>query len=70
MYYNKKNHHNINGDFMELKRKTNNKFSNVNPSCIKENNSNLVNIFDTSLRSKKNYNDGFNEAVKLKRNFK
>ena len=55
---------------MELKRKINNKFSNVNPSCIKENNNNLVNIFDTCFRSKKNYNDGFNDSIKLKRNFK
>lgn len=55
---------------MELERKINNKFSTPKPTCIKENNINSVNIFDTSFRSKKNYNDGFKEAVKLKRNFK
>lgn len=55
---------------MELERRVNNKFSNPRPTCIKENNMNSVNIFDTSFRSKKNRSDGFKEAVKLKRNFK
>ena len=55
---------------MELKRKTNNKFSNVNPSCMKENNMNVVNMFDTTFRCKKVSNDGFKVATKLKRNFK
>lgn len=54
---------------MELEKKNNNKFSNLNPSCIKENNMNIVNIFDTCLRVEKN-NNGFKEAIKLKRNFK
>lgn len=55
---------------MELEKVKNNKFSNLNPTCMKENNMNVVNIFGTSLRSKKNYNDGFKDAIKLKRNFK
>lgn len=54
---------------MELEKKINNKFSNLNPTCIKEQNMNTVNIFDTSLKSIKN-NNGFREAIKLKRNFK
>lgn len=55
---------------MELVRKRNNKFSDANPSCIKDNNMNLVNIFDTGFKVKKNNIDGFNIATKLKRNFK
>ena len=54
---------------MELEKRVNNKFSNLNPTCIKEQNMNTVNIFDTSLKCKKN-NNGFNDAIKLKRNFK
>ena len=54
---------------MELEKRKNNKFSNLNPSCIKENNINIVNIFGTSLKNNKN-NDGFKCAIKLKRNFK
>lgn len=55
---------------MELVRKRNNKFSDVNPSCIKDNNINCVNIFDTSFKSKTKDIDGFDIATKLKRNFK
>jgi len=53
---------------MELERRKNCKCSNINPSCIKEQNMNCVNIFDTnmSVKRKKKYNDIF----KLKRNFK
>ena len=54
---------------MELERKKNNKFSNVNPNSFKENNMNSINIFDSSLKNNKN-NDGFKSATKLKRNFK
>lgn len=55
---------------MELVRKNNNKFSDVNPTCIKDNNMNIVNIFDTSFKSKKKFDDGFQKYTKLKRNFK
>ncbi len=55
---------------MELDRKIRDKCSLLNPTCIKESNMNLVNIFDTSLKSKKKVNDGFNEVTKIKRNFK
>lgn len=55
--------------FLEIERKTNNKFSNLNRTCMKEHNMNLVNIYDTSLKHKKN-NNGFKNAIKLKRNFK
>ena len=55
---------------MELVKKRNNKFSDANPTCIKDNNMNCVNIFDTSFKVKKNNNDGFAIATKLKRNFK
>ena len=55
--------------FLEIERKVNNKFNNLKSSCIKEHNMNLINIFDTSLKTKRN-NDGFKDAVKLKRNFK
>lgn len=39
------------------------------PTCIKDNNINLSNVFDTSMKLKKE-NDGFKRATKLKRNFK
>ena len=55
---------------MEIVRKSNNKFSDLNPSCIKDNNMNVVNIFDTSFKSKKTFDDGFNKVTKFKRNFK
>ena len=55
---------------MELEKKIHNKFRDLNPPNIKENNINIVNIFGTSLKSKKNINNSFKEAVKLKRNFK
>ena len=44
---------------MELEKKINTKFSNLNPTCIKDNNMNCVNIFDTSLGGKKIFDDGF-----------
>ena len=55
---------------MELEKKMNTKFSSLNPTCIKDNNMNCVNIFDTSLRSKKTLDDGFKSVTKFKRNFK
>lgn len=55
---------------MELEKRVNNKLSNLNPSSNKENNMYSVNLFDTSLKSKKNNNNEFNKAIKLKRNFK
>ena len=56
--------------FMELEKCCNRKFSTLNPNSIKENNMNSVNLFDTSLRSKKKTINEYNKAVKLKRNFK
>lgn len=53
---------------MELEKRKNNKCSNLNPNCIKENNLNNVNIFDSCLKEKKN-ND-YKDIFKLKRNFK
>ena len=55
---------------MELEKRINNKCSNLNPISNKENNMNCVNLFDTSLKSKKNNCNEFNKAIKLKRNFK
>ena len=55
---------------MELEKRINNKLSDLNPTCIKENNMNSVNIYDTSLKCKKNKDNGFSKAIKLKRNFK
>lgn len=55
---------------MELERKNNNKCSNLNPTCIKDSNMNNINLYDTSLRSKKKSINEFNKAIKLKRNFK
>ena len=55
---------------MEIIRKANNKFSDCNPTCMKENNMNCVNIFDTSFKSKKTFDDGFMKVTKMKRNFK
>ena len=55
---------------MELEKKINTKFSNLNPTCIKDNNMNCVNIFDTSLGNKKIFDDGFKTVTKFKRNFK
>lgn len=55
---------------MELEKKNNTKFSTLNPTCIKDNNMNCVNIFDTCFRSKKSFNDGFKSVTKFKRNFK
>ena len=55
---------------LELERCKNTKFSNLNPTCMKENNMNSVNIFDTSFKSKKVSDDGFKKITKLKRNFK
>ena len=53
-----------------MDKKINTKLSNLNPSNIKETNMNIVNMFDTSLRSRKERIDGFKIATKLKRNFK
>ena len=53
-----------------MDKRVNNKLSNITPQNIKENNTNIVNIFDTNLRSKKERVDGFKIATKLKRNFK
>ena len=55
---------------MELEKKINTKFSSLNPTCIKDNNMNCVNIFDTSLGNKKIFDDGFKSVTKFKRNFK
>ena len=55
---------------MEFDRKCREKSKTINPICIKENNMNLCNMFDTSFKSKKNINDGFDLVTKLKRNFK
>lgn len=55
---------------MELVRCVNNKFSDVSPNSMKDNNMNCVNIFDTSFKSKKIFDDGFKTLTKLKRNFK
>ena len=55
---------------MELQRKLNNKFTDTNPLCMKDNNVNCVNIFDTSFKSKKICDDGFSKVTKFKRNFK
>ena len=53
-----------------MDKKINSKLSSLNPTNIKENNMNTVNIFDTNLKSKKERIDGFKLATKLKRNFK
>jgi len=53
---------------MELEKRKNSKSSNINPSCIKENNINSVNIFDNNLKIRKNNN--YKDIFKLKRNFK
>ena len=53
-----------------MERKVNNKLSDLTPLNIKENNMNVVNIFDTNLKSKKERIDGYKLATKLKRNFK
>lgn len=55
---------------MYIERKNNNKSNNLNPSSIKEINMNIVNMFDTSIKSSKRKEDGFKLATKLKRNFK
>jgi len=55
---------------MELEKKLNNKLSNLNPSSIKDINMNIVNMYDTNLKNKKNNINGFKVATKLKRNFK
>lgn len=55
---------------MELEKKMNTKFSCLNPTSLKDNNMNCVNIFDTSLRTKKQFDDGFKSVTKFKRNFK
>lgn len=71
MYYNKKNHHNNNGDFlMDFDRKKIKKGKNINPLDIKENNINLCNTYDFNLKSNKINIDGFEIVTKLKRNFK
>ena len=53
-----------------MDKRINTKLSNLTPSNMKENNMNIVNIFDTSLKSKKERINGFEIATKLKRNFK
>lgn len=55
---------------MKLDKKINNKLSNLNPGSIKEVNMNIVNMFDTNLKYRRNNIDGFKVATKLKRNFK
>ncbi len=55
---------------MQLERKPDYKSSSINPSCIKENNFNLINIFDTNITGKINNINGFKKATKLRRNFK
>lgn len=71
MYYNKKNHHNNNGDFlMDFDRKILKKGKNITPIDIKDNNKNLCNTYDFNLKSNKNSIDGFEIVTKVKRNFK
>ena len=71
MYYNIKNHHNNNGDFlMEFDRTKIKIEKNINPISIKENNMNLSILFDNSLKTRKKTEDGFILATKIKRNFK
>ena len=53
-----------------MDKRINTKLSNLTPSNMKENNINIVNIYDTSLKSKKEHINGFEIATKLKRNFK
>lgn len=56
--------------YMKIDKKMNNKLSNLNPTSIKDINMNIVNMFDTNLKYRKNNIDGFKMATKLKRNFK
>ena len=41
-----------------------------NPTCIKDINMSIIDLYGTNLKHKKEFNDGFNEVIKLKRNFK
>lgn len=55
---------------MEMEKRTNNKFSDLNPICSKDNNFNVVNIYGTNLKHKKSNCNEYKKAIKLKRNFK
>ena len=71
MYYNYKNYHNNNGDFfMEFEREKQKRERIINPTCIKDNNMDYLNLFDVPLKSKKEFNDGFLLITKNKRNNK
>ena len=55
---------------MELERKPTYKAGSINPLDIKEINFNNLNLYGANLKSKKNNNNNFKLAIKLKRNFK